>query len=733
MSRAQSLAAAAILSTLASACVGGDVPAPGGASGPVQSPAEAPVADAHEVFVVAHQDDDLLFMSPDIGRAIHDPEPVATVYLTAGDSGRTDDAYYVEREVGVMAAYAELATVADPHWTEERLALHGHDVLVRRMREVDVSIAFLRLPDGNGDGAGYGTSLGTAGGSLAKLWDRRIPSLRAVDGSATYDRDELVDTLSELFRHFRASRIDALDGTNAFGFDHSDHVHAGLFTQEAAPPTATLRFYRGYNIRDEVTNLNSDEVQTKWAAFGKYMQHDAAICRGGQCDATIVNGYESFASRQYVVEAAPAFAGPLANANGLCLDVSGVDLVTTKCAGVASQRFRVSKDGLLRATDGRCLAGGAAGALLAPCTTTIDDSVLERWSLLSGGNLMNVDGRCLSGGAERQRVSLGRCDRSPRSQWTARFTPEKVRMYGDGFAPSHLFIVDVDADGHADLCARAAEGIRCASADATGSFGIPAVASADFDDAHGWSDAALAGTIHAVDVNHDGKIDFCGLASAGVLCARGLGGGRFGAATVVSRALDFQGIQEGSFTMGDVDGDGIVDACARARGDVRCALGDGTGALLGSTVWLPARALAHVPEVAGSHWALADVNGDGYADVCRVGADGIVCATAHRHRKGFERLRRWLGPAGAAFQPDTVVFGDVDGDRASDVCALSDKSVQCATSTGSSFSALLVRVPGFPEDSSWSNGHLALGDLDGDHRADACRWTDTAVTCATAP
>src|ERR1044071_3475378 len=46
-----------------------------------------PLSRAHNLVIVAHQDDDLLFMQPDLSGAIHRGSPTTIVYVTAGDGG----------------------------------------------------------------------------------------------------------------------------------------------------------------------------------------------------------------------------------------------------------------------------------------------------------------------------------------------------------------------------------------------------------------------------------------------------------------------------------------------------------------------------------------------------------------------------------------------------------------------------------------------------------------------
>lgn len=56
--------------------------------------------------IVAHQDDDLLFLSPDLINDIASGRSVRTVFLTAGDAGNGRD-YWISRQAGSQAAYSK--------------------------------------------------------------------------------------------------------------------------------------------------------------------------------------------------------------------------------------------------------------------------------------------------------------------------------------------------------------------------------------------------------------------------------------------------------------------------------------------------------------------------------------------------------------------------------------------------------------------------------------------------
>src|SRR5262245_22237578 len=144
----------AIAVALVPACQG---PGPDAAApaGEVRSPALTATCATSVMNLVAHEDDDLLFISPDLVHAIGGGGTcVRTVFLTAGDAGQ-DQTYWSGREAGIKAAYAQMAGVANT-WTQSNAAVPGQTVsLFTLAGNSAVSVAFMRLPDGLTDGSGF--------------------------------------------------------------------------------------------------------------------------------------------------------------------------------------------------------------------------------------------------------------------------------------------------------------------------------------------------------------------------------------------------------------------------------------------------------------------------------------------------------------------------------------------------------------------------------------------------
>ncbi|KAE8402112.1 putative deacetylase LmbE-like domain-containing protein [Aspergillus pseudonomiae] len=240
---------------------------------------QLPCSAAQTLNIVAHQDDDLLFLSPDILHEVQAGRRVRTVFLTAGDAGEVSTGYWEQRQAGSQAAYAQMADVSDI-WTQSDAGIDGKNIPAFTLAgNPDISLVFLQLPDGNGVGDGFPN---TGSASLQKLWQSEISSIQTVNGSTSYTNDELIDTLASLMSDFSPDRINTQDYTHEYGGgDHSDHYTTAYYVQQAAErysTTHTLTGYTGYPIQSMAQNVFGDDLQAKQSAFFTYAAHDSKVC-----------------------------------------------------------------------------------------------------------------------------------------------------------------------------------------------------------------------------------------------------------------------------------------------------------------------------------------------------------------------------------------------------------------------------------------------------------------------
>lgn len=248
--------------------------------------------------IVAHQDDDVLFMNPDTLHSFDAGDCVRTIYLTAGDGG-SDKNYALDRQRGAEAAYGVMLGSSDS-WQEQTVQLRSDEQfqVAQLPSQPRASLVFLNLPDGNVNGSGFELYHHE---SLAKLRNGEIRWIHSIDGESRYSGSQLVTTLMAFIKVYNPSEIRTQANDTAPGIDdHSDHITTGKLTGLAAglyrftEPKAqlSLEFYMGYPIRALSTNVTTDDMQRKTEAFLAYARHDVMICKTpSNCNLGIYNNY----------------------------------------------------------------------------------------------------------------------------------------------------------------------------------------------------------------------------------------------------------------------------------------------------------------------------------------------------------------------------------------------------------------------------------------------------------
>jgi len=253
--------------------------------------------------VVAHQDDDILFMDPATSMDVAAGRCLTTVYLTAGDDGQSAS-YWHGREDGAMAAYAKMAGTRYS-WTTTRLkTASGQPAVTRTLTGTNIRLIFLRLPTGSPGGRAVHHYE-----CLSKLHAGTIKVVHAVDGTAAYTSASLRATLTGFMTKFQPSVVRTLDYTDPYGDgDHADHHNAAYYTYEAQRNYTTphrLQGFRGYPMTRLPANQPDAVAARKLAIFLAYSAHDSHACQTAvACRQD--RRYWPWMSRSYQVSGPPA-------------------------------------------------------------------------------------------------------------------------------------------------------------------------------------------------------------------------------------------------------------------------------------------------------------------------------------------------------------------------------------------------------------------------------------------
>jgi LmbE family N-acetylglucosaminyl deacetylase len=228
--------------------------------------------------VVAHEDDDLLFINPPVSDDIAAGRCVVTIFLTAGDAGR-GPSYWRGREKGAMAAYAAMAGTGDD-WVTDQLTVEGHRIARASLPGTGIALLFLRLPDGHGNEQ-------RPGESLQALWRQQVGGIGALDDDNTYyTREDLIGTLTAAMDDVQPDQIRTLDYAGRYGDgDHADHHTAGYLTvtaQRDYRAAHRVTGYLGYPVEQTPVNLSDAVRDEKLAYFLAYAPFDTKVCQAAE-------------------------------------------------------------------------------------------------------------------------------------------------------------------------------------------------------------------------------------------------------------------------------------------------------------------------------------------------------------------------------------------------------------------------------------------------------------------
>jgi len=213
--------------------------------------------NAHHVFLVPHPDDWQLFMGEYAYDVIRSASTKVTIVLTnAGDAGK-GTTYWQARELASLASVrASLGyplVQGDPSETDETLSLNGKNIRHHTLR--NVSMYFIRLPDGFPDGSGSSASNGE---SMLKLRDGDISKITTIDKANTFTWSELQTLMKNIVAREVPAPAQPLtfyiqDPGSEKKFSHSDH----LATQDLA------RYTTGFYVSDQCKQIAFEDYRIK--------------------------------------------------------------------------------------------------------------------------------------------------------------------------------------------------------------------------------------------------------------------------------------------------------------------------------------------------------------------------------------------------------------------------------------------------------------------------------------
>ncbi len=309
------------------------------------------------------------------------------------------------------------------------------------------------------------------------------------------------------------------------------------------------------------------------------------------------------------------------------------------------------------------------------------------------------------------------------------------RVGGWSVKENPRLLADVNGDGKADIVGFAAAGVQVALSTGSG-FASPRTWVRSFGWNQGWRSKYHIRRL--ADVNGDGKADIVGFASNGVYVSFSTGF----SFTYPRLVVRYFGYLAGSWRnaenprlLADVNADGRADIVGFAGHGVVVSLSTGTGFSAPRT-WVRSfgysaggwRSAAH-PRM------MADVNGDGRADVIGFASRGVYVSLSTG--SSFAAPQLWVRGFGYSaggwrtnYHPR--MMADVNGDGLADVVGFGSQGVQVSLSTGRSFTPPRQWVRGYGSGSGWQiqRHPRYVFDMNGDGRADIIGFSGTGPTVA---
>ncbi len=306
---------------------------------------------------------------------------------------------------------------------------------------------------------------------------------------------------------------------------------------------------------------------------------------------------------------------------------------------------------------------------------------------------------------------------------------------GQSWGPEQpRFVADLTGDGRTDIVGFGLDGVWVSMNNGNGTFQPPNIVLSAFSFHTGWMVERHPRFL--TDLTGDGRADIVGFGDAGVWTALNNGNGTFQPAKFVVADLGYNHgwrVDQHPRFLADVTGDGKADIIGFGNDGVWVALANGDGTFQEPKLVLNNLGYNQGWRVDQNPRFVADVTGGGKADIIGFGNDGVWVALANGDGT-FQQAKLVL----ADFDPNQGwqgarhprMMGDLNGDRRDDIVGFGDAGVYSALSNGNgSFAAAAFILAEMGYNQGWriENHPRFAADVTGDGKADIVGFGDDGV------
>jgi phospholipase C len=284
---------------------------------------------------------------------------------------------------------------------------------------------------------------------------------------------------------------------------------------------------------------------------------------------------------------------------------------------------------------------------------------------------------------------------------------------------------DISGDKSADIVAFGANDVWTALADGSGGYSAPRRGASGFSVAQGWTPAKHPRLL--ADLTGDGKADIVGFGDDGVWTAISNGDGTFQSARFVLADFNYNRgwrVENHPRFLADLTGDGRADLIGFGNAGVYVALNNGDGSFGPMTLAIGDLAIGQGWRVDRHPRIIADITGDGRADIVGFGDAGVWVAL-NKGNGSFAppayMIANFGYNQGWRTEKHVRMLADLTGDGKADLICFGDDGIWTALSNGDgSFAAPHFVSAEMGASKGWNptlHPRMAI-DLTGDGKAD---------------